>query len=48
MGYEVNVLTPEERELFAEKTKGVHEKFVKKFENILPLIQQGKQEFQQQ
>lgn len=48
MGYEVNILTPEERALFDEKTKGVHEKFVKKFEHILPLIQQGKQEFQQQ
>jgi TRAP-type C4-dicarboxylate transport system substrate-binding protein len=45
MGYEVNELTSEERALFAEKTKSVHEKFAKKFENILPLIEQGKQDF---
>ena len=45
MGYEVNELTPEERALFAEKTKGVHEKFAEKFQNILPLIEQGKQDF---
>lgn len=48
MGYEVNELTPEERAVFAEKTKVVHEKFAKKFENILPLIEQGKQEFANQ
>lgn len=45
MGYEVNVLTPEERALFVEKTKSVHEKFAKKFKDILPLIEKGKREF---
>ncbi len=48
MGYEVNELTPEERALFAEKTRGVHAKFGEKFKNILPLIEQGKQEFANQ
>lgn len=45
MGYEVNELTPEERAAFAEKTRGVHAQFADKFQNILPLIEQGKQDF---
>ncbi len=45
MGYAVNELTPEERAAFAEKTRSVHEKFARRFENILPLIKQGKQDF---
>ena len=47
MGYEVNTLTPEERTLFVEKTKVVHEQFSGKFSEILPLIQKGKQEFRE-
>ncbi len=45
MGYEVNTLTPEERKLFEEKTKVIHGQFTEKFSDILPLIQQGKEEF---
>lgn len=48
MGYAVNELTPEERAVFAEKTHSVHEKFARRFENILPLIEQGKQDFANQ
>lgn len=45
MGYAVNVLTPEERAAFVEKTKDVHTKFAGQFAELLPLIQQGKAEF---
>ncbi len=45
MGYEVIELSPEERARFAEKTKVVHENFAGRFQNILPLIEQGKQDF---
>jgi tripartite ATP-independent transporter DctP family solute receptor len=47
MGYEVNTLTLEERTLFVEKTKMVHEQFAEKFSDILPLIEKGKQEFRE-
>jgi TRAP-type transport system periplasmic protein len=45
MGYEVNTLTPDERALFVEKTKSLHDQFKNKFAELLPLIQQGKADF---
>lgn len=41
----VNVLTPEERALFKEKTKGVAKQFEKQFGEVLKLIYSAQEEF---
>jgi TRAP-type transport system periplasmic protein len=48
MGYKVNTLTPDERALFVEQTRGLQDQFSNKFKDILPLILEGKQQYTNQ